>query len=134
MFQVRLQTYWADADAAGIVYFPHFFKFAEHAEEEMFRASGQELQPLLRASYVWLPRVEAFSKFSKPIRQGAAILVRLKPRIKGEKTIRYDFEIVPDATEEPLAEGYITVVCVDAVTFKSTRLPDAVRQIVLQHA
>jgi acyl-CoA thioester hydrolase len=134
MFQVRLQTYWADADAAGIVYFPNFFTFAEHAEEEMFRASDEELQPLLRATHVWLPRVEAFSKFSKPIRLGAAILVRLKPRIKGEKTIRYDFEIVADATEEPLAEGYITVVCVDAATFKSTRLPDAVRQIVLQHA
>jgi acyl-CoA thioester hydrolase len=134
MFQVRLQTYWADSDAAGIVYVPNFFKFAEHAEEEMFRASGEELQPLLRASHVWLPRVEAFSKFSKPIRLGAAIVVRLKPRIKGEKTIRYDFEIVAVATEEPLAEGYITVVCVDAATFKSTRLPDAVRQIVLQHA
>ena len=134
MFQVRLQTYWADADAAGIVYFSNFFKFAEHAEEEMFRASGEELQPLFRASHVWLPRVEAFSKFSKPIRLGTAILVRLKPRIKGEKTIRYDFEIVADATEERLAEGYITVVCVDAATFKSTRIPDAVRKIVLQHS
>ena len=134
MFQVRLQTYWADCDAAGIVYFPNFFKFAEHAEEEMFRASGEELQPLLRASHVWLPRVEAFSKFSKPIRLGTAIRVWLKPQLKGEKTIRYDFEIVADATEERLAEGYITVVCVDAATFRSTRLPDAVRKIVLQHA
>ena len=134
MFQVRLQTYWADSDAAGIVYFPNFFKFAGHAEEEMFRASGEELQPLLRASHVWLPRVEAFSKFSKPIRLGAAILVRLKPQIRGQKTIRYDFEIVSDATEERLAEGYITVVCVDAGTFKSAGLPDAVRKIVLQHA
>ena len=134
MFQVRLQTYWAYSDAAGIVYFPNFFKFAEHAEEEMFRAAGEELQPLLRASDVWLPRVEAFSKFSKPIRLGAEILVRLKPQIKGEKTIRYDFEIVADVTEGHLAEGYITVVCVDAATFKSTRLPDAVRKIVLQHA
>ena len=98
------------------------------------QCDGEELQPLLRASHVWLPRVEAFSKFSKPIRLGAAIVVRLKPRIKGEKTIRYDFEIVAVATEEPLAEGYITVVCVDAATFKSSRLPDAVRKIVLQHA
>jgi len=39
MFEVRLQTYWSDVDAAGIVYYPNFFKFVEHAEEELFRAS-----------------------------------------------------------------------------------------------
>ena len=129
MFQVRLQTYWADADAAGIVYFPNVFKFAEHAEEEMFRAAGGELQPLLRASHVWLPRVEAFSKFSKPIRLGAGILLRLKPQIKGEKTIRFDFEILDDKAVDKLAEGHIAVVCADAKTFKSTRIPDVIRKI-----
>ena len=134
MFEVKLQTYWADVDAAGTVYFPHFFKFAEHAEEEMFRSAGKELQALLRANHVWLPRVEAFSKFSKPSQLGSAIRVRLKPEIKGEKTIQYSFQIVADATGEDLAKGYITVVCVDDATFKSTRLPDAVRDIVLQHA
>ena len=134
MFEVRLQTYWADVDAAGIVYFPHFFKFAEHAEEEMFRAAGTELQVLLKSQGMWLPRVEAFSKFSKPIRLGTAIRVHLKPQMKGEKTIRYDFEIIDDVTAENLAAGYITVVCVDAATFKSTPIPDAIRNIVARHA
>jgi len=134
MFEVRLQTYWADADAAGIVYFPHFFRFVEHAEEELFRAAGQDESSVMKANHIWMPRVEAFSKFSKPIVRGSAIRVRLKPEIKGEKTIRYNFEIVADATSEKLAEGYVTVVAVDAVTFKSTRIPDAIRTIVLQHA
>jgi len=40
MFELRLQTYWADVDAAGIVYYPHFFRFVEQAEEESFRAAG----------------------------------------------------------------------------------------------
>jgi len=134
MFEVRLQTYWADVDAAGIVYFPHFFRFVEHAEEELFRAAGQDESAVMKANHIWMPRVEAFSKFSKPIERGSAIRVRLKPEIKGEKTIRYNFEIVADATAEKLAEGYVTVVAVDATTFKSTRIPDAIRTIVLQHA
>jgi acyl-CoA thioester hydrolase len=79
MFEVRFQTYWADVDAAGIVYFPHFFGFVEQAEEELFRAAGKELVRLLDANQVWLPRVEAFSKFSKPIHRGDAIRVRLPP-------------------------------------------------------
>lgn len=134
MFEARFQTYWADVDAAGIVYFPHFFKFAEHAEEDMFRAGGMDLQAELRSHGMWMPRVEVFSKFSKPIPLGAAIRVRLKPQLKGEKTIRYDFEIFPDTSDGKLAEGYITVVCIDAATFKSVRIPDAIRNIVASHA
>jgi 4-hydroxybenzoyl-CoA thioesterase len=129
MFEARIQTYWADVDAAGIVYYPHFFRFVEQADEELFRAAGKERQPLIEELDVWMPRVEAFSKFSKPIRHGAAIRVRLNPQIKGEKTIRYEFEIVDDKTSERLAAGYVTVVCVDR-QFKSTRLPDAVRRVI----
>jgi 4-hydroxybenzoyl-CoA thioesterase len=129
MFEARLQTYWADVDAAGIVYYPHFFRFVEQAEEELFRAAGNERKPLIEQHHVWMPRVEAFSKFSKPIRHGAAIRVRLNPQIKGEKTIRYDFEIVDDQSSERLAAGYVTVVCVDA-RFKSIRIPDAIRKII----
>src|SRR6476646_7571642 len=129
MFEARFQTYWADVDAAGIVYFPHFFRFVEQAEEELFRAAGKEMVRLIEANQVWLPRVEAFSKYSKPIKRGDAIRVRITPQIKGEKTIRYDFEVVDDKAAEKLAEGYITVVCVDAKTFKSVRIPDAIRNI-----
>jgi acyl-CoA thioesterase FadM len=45
MFEARFQTYWSDVDAAGIVYYPHFFRFVEQAEEELFRASGNGANP-----------------------------------------------------------------------------------------
>jgi len=129
VFEVRFQTYWADVDAAGIVYFPHFFRFAEQAEEELFRAAGKELQQLIQEHRVWMPRAEAFAKFSKPIRHGRAIRVQVTPQFKGLKTVRYDFIIVDDQTNEHLAAGYITVVCVDA-NFKSTPIPEAIRKII----
>src|SRR5438876_9654573 len=106
MFEARIQTYWADVDAAGIVYYPHFFTFVEQAEEELFRAAGKAIQALMEEHAILMPRVEAFSKFSKPIRLGGAIRVQLNPQIKGEKIIRYDFEIVDDKTSETLAGGY----------------------------
>jgi 4-hydroxybenzoyl-CoA thioesterase len=129
MFETRIQTYWADVDAAGIVYYPHFFRFVEQAEEELFRAAGHPRQPLIAQLQIWMPRVEAFSKFSKPIRHGAAIRVRLEPEMQGEKTIRYDFEIVDDVSSDRLGAGYVTVVCVDA-RFKSTAIPDVIRRII----
>src|SRR2546426_6944766 len=118
MFEMRFQTYWADADTAGIVFFPHFFRFFEQAEEELFRTTGSDRQSLLEANHVWMPRVEVFTKFSRPVRNGSAIRVRLMPQVKGEKTVRYDFEIIDDQSGEKAAEGYVTVVCVAAETFK----------------
>jgi 4-hydroxybenzoyl-CoA thioesterase len=130
MFEARFQTHWSDADAAGIVYFPHFFRFVEHAEEELFRSAGKGLQQLLQEHKIWMPRVEAFSKFSKPIPVGAAIRVQLQPQLQGEKTIRYNFEIVDDQSSDKLVAGYVTVVCVEAGQFKATRIPDAIRDII----
>ena len=133
MFEVRFQTYWADVDAAGIVYFPHFFRYVEQAEDEFFRAAGKDRLTLIQENQVWLPRVEAFSKFLGPIKHGAAIRVRLSPKLKGEKTVRYEFEILDDATADRLAEGYVTVVCVDAVRFKSTPIPEPIRAILTRN-
>ena len=130
MFEARFQTYWADFDAAGIVFFPHYFRFVVQAEEELFRAAGVDRLRLMQESHVSMPRAEAFAKFSKPIQSGAAIRVRLNPQIRGQKTVRYNFVILDDQTSESLAGGYITVVCVDTTHFKSTPIPDPIRKII----
>jgi len=130
MFEVRLQTYWGDADAVGIVFFPNYFKFVAQAEEELYRACGIMKDKLMEKHQLWIPRVEVFAKFSIPIRNGAAIRVRLKPTFPGEKAIRYDFEIADDRVERILSEGYITVVCVDRSTFEPVAVPDAIRDAI----
>jgi len=130
MFEVRFQTYWSEVDGAGIVYFSHFFSFVERAEEELFRAAGKERHLAYEENRVWMPRVEAFSKFSSPIQHGRAIRVQLNPQIRGLKTLRYDFAILDDETRERLAEGYITAVCVDTSNFKSTAIPEPIRKII----
>jgi YbgC/YbaW family acyl-CoA thioester hydrolase len=130
MFEVTMRTHWHDADPAGIVYFANHFVFVEQAEEELFRARGGNRQELLQQHKVWMPRVEAFSKYVRPIKIGAAIRVRLNPHLKGLKTVRYEFEILDDVSGEKLAEGYVTVVCVDALRFKATSIPDPIRAFI----
>jgi acyl-CoA thioester hydrolase len=130
MFEVRLQTYWGDADAAGIVFFPNYFKFVAQAEEELYRASGILKDNLMDKHQVWVPRVEVFAKFSYPVRYGAAIRVRLKPSFPGEKALRYDFEIVDDKSDRRVSEGYVTAVCVDRTSFEPIALPDVIRDAI----
>jgi acyl-CoA thioester hydrolase len=133
MFELRLQTYWSDCDAAGIVFYANYFRFIEQAEEELFRSAGADRQALLKGNHVWMPRVETFSKFIRPIRLGTAIRLRLHPHLKGEKAVRYDFEFIHDGTGEQIAEGYVTVVCVDAKEFKARPIPEAIRAIIKSH-
>jgi acyl-CoA thioester hydrolase len=130
MFEAKMRIHWRDADPAGIVYFANHFTYVEQAEEELFRARGANRQQLLERHKVWMPRVEAFSKYTRPIRIGDTIRVRLNPKFKGLKTIRYEFEIVDDASSEKAAEGYVTVVCVDADRFKARPIPAPIRSAV----
>src|SRR2546429_9106807 len=103
MFEVRFQTYWADADPAGIVFFPHYFRLMEQAEEELFHAAGEDRQRLLVENRIWLPRVEAFAKFSKPIWYGEAVRVRAGSPLQGVKTGRDDVVFFHDRTTESRA-------------------------------
>src|SRR2546427_4611912 len=82
MFELKLQTYWSDSDPAGIVFYGNYCRFIEQAEEELFRAAGAERMTLLKENHVWMPRVESFSKFTRPIRAGAAVRLRLHPQLK----------------------------------------------------
>src|SRR5438093_579970 len=100
IFEVKMRTHWRDADPAGIVYFANHFTFIEQAEEELFRVRGGNRQELLERHKVWMPRVEAFSKYVRPIKIGTTIRVRLSPHLKGLKTIRYEFEILEDVPVE----------------------------------
>jgi acyl-CoA thioester hydrolase len=129
MFEVKLQTYWGDSDAVGIVFFPNYFKFVAQAEEELYRAAGLLKDKWMDKHQVWLPRVEVFAKFTMPIRNGAAIRVRLKPTFPGEKSVRYDFEI-QDEKGRSVSEGYVTAVCVDRTTFESKAIPEVIRNAI----
>ena len=129
MFEARLQTYWEDADPAGQVFFAHFFRFVEHAETELFRANGMERMHLYRDLDILMPRVESFAKFHNPIRAEEAIVVRIKTRFKGEKTVRMEFEVLNVHDRSLLAEGYVTAVCVDRQSRKSKPIPPIMREI-----
>jgi len=129
MFETRLQTYWDDADPAGQVFFAHFFRFAEYAETELFRANGAERMKLYRELDVLMPRVESFARFMKPIPAEDAIFVRLRTRFKGEKTVRMEFEVLSVVDRSLLAEGYVIAVCIDRETRRSRPLPPEMRAI-----
>jgi 4-hydroxybenzoyl-CoA thioesterase len=129
MPEIRVQTYWADCDPAGIVFYGNFFRLFEQVEEELYLRASKYRQQLLDDYSIWMPRVEAHVNFLSPIRNGRAIRVRMEPQFKGEKTVRLELEVFDDQTETKIATGYTTVVCVDRATFKARPIPDEIRQV-----
>ena len=127
MAEVKLQTCWADCDPAGIVYFGNFFRLFEQAEEELYLRSNTDRRALLEKYGLWLPRVEVHVQYVNPIRLGRRIRIRIDPVFKGEKTVRLDVQVHDDETGDQCAHGYMTIVCVDRKTFKSTPIPDELR-------
>jgi len=129
VFETRIQTYWDDTDIAGRVYYANFFRFVEYAETELFRSAGTERMKLYDEHDVWMPRVESFAKFSKPILAEQAILVQLRTKFQGEKTVRMEFVVLNSDDRSVLAEGYVTAVCIDRKSSKSRALPPAMREV-----
>ncbi|HUN29466.1 MAG TPA: thioesterase family protein, partial [Alphaproteobacteria bacterium] len=62
-FETRAQVQWGDCDIAGIIYFVNYWRYAEHAEMEMFRELGFPYDSVFDDLNFWLPRVRAEADF-----------------------------------------------------------------------
>ncbi|HEY4771937.1 MAG TPA: tol-pal system-associated acyl-CoA thioesterase [Steroidobacteraceae bacterium] len=122
------RVYWEDTDAGGVVYYANYLKFLERARTEWLRSHGFSQQALAEDPGVIFPVVRMSIEYRRPARLDDELLVSCDPRPRGATAIRFLQRIckrVPDAAAEPqmLAEAEVQVACVDAATFRPTRLP-----------
>ena len=128
MIEVRKQIYWGDCDPAGLLYFGTFFRVIGQVEEELYLRAATDRERLFESQGIWMPRAEIHANFLSPIRSGSVVLVRVDPQFKGDKTVRLGFEVLSEDARSVLATGYITIVCVDRVTFKARPIPEEIRR------
>jgi YbgC/YbaW family acyl-CoA thioester hydrolase len=108
MNSIELKGYvrWADADAAGRLYFPRIFDYCGEAERELMRRTGFSQEDGFD-----FPRVHAECEFRKVLALYASFTMRISVGKLGRTSIRYDFRVFADGEEdEPAAAGSITVV------------------------
>lgn len=107
-FSVR----FAETDAAGLVHFTHFLRWAENAEGDFFRTSGLSvLQKNDAGTLSGFPRVAVRANFCAPARYADRIRVQIRPQASPEENARslsWEFRIFrveTDETQTLLAEG-----------------------------
>src|SRR5262245_58078117 len=74
VFPVRV--YYEDTDAAGIVYYVNYLKFAERARTEMLRLLGREQQQMMETDGVAFAVKSARIEYFRPARLDDALEVR----------------------------------------------------------
>lgn len=119
-FSHKFRVYIEDTDAGGIVYYVNYLKFMERARTEFMRALGYAKNQIFNINLMFVVRDVAVD-YRLPAQlddelEATARITRLRAAaIVFQQRIRRGSEL--------LAEGEVTIACVDRVGGKPRRLP-----------
>jgi tol-pal system-associated acyl-CoA thioesterase len=123
-FSLPVRVYIEDTDAGGIVYYVNYLKFMERARTELMRSLGYGKDYIFNHDLMFVVRDVAV-KYIKPAQLDDELLATACiTRLKGAsmtlaQTVRRG--------EEILAQGDISIACVDRAGVKPRRMPDEMR-------
>lgn len=136
-FEHALRVYWEDTDAGGIVFYANYLKFFERARTEWLRAFGFNQQAMRDADGLIFVVASTSVRYLSPARLDDMIDVTVEPRELGRASMTVFQQAFrrdvgrnvgsgADGARTLLAEGEIRIGCVNAETFKTSRIPAAI--------
>ncbi len=99
-FRVR----WGDTDAAGIVFYPNFYKWMDEATHEYFSAIGLPTSTLYSEQQIATPLLEANCQFKSPLLFEDDVIVRSSVVELHQKVFKISHRFFKN--EKMVAEGY----------------------------
>ena len=120
---IDLRVMWPDTDPAGIVWFGVFFRYFEHAEEDLFRRLGRDRTRVINDLQIFMPRTSLQSRFRSPAKLGDELSVGVGVAEMTERRVGYAFDIRERGTDRLICEASYRVACVDAATFAVRPFP-----------
>jgi 4-hydroxybenzoyl-CoA thioesterase len=99
-FKVR----WGDTDAAGIVFYPNFYKWMDEATHEFLASIGLPSSTLYSEQQVSVPLLEAHCQFKSPLFFEDAVIVRSSVVEMQSKVFKISHKFFKG--EKMVAEGY----------------------------
>lgn len=121
-FSTRVRVRFADTDAQGIAHNAAYPVWFEVARVEYLRAFAGGYQAL-RDHGIEALVLESFCRYRSPARFDDELDVHTRCLDLHGARFRYEYEI-ERADGVPIADGWTAHACVDATTFRPTRVPD----------
>lgn len=127
-FRHRLRVYWEDTDAGGVVFYANYLKFFERARTEWLRSAGISQQALRLEAGLMFVVADTRLRYLAPSRLDDLLDITVQPISTGRvgmQLAQRASRLPPDGGGEPvlLCEGEIRIGCVDAGTFRPSRIP-----------
>jgi len=125
----RMPIRWGDMDAMGHVNNTVYFRYMEQARISWFAS-------LVPARDAWqstgIVIVNASCNYKRPITYPGTVEAKLYVGAPGGSSVATFYELRVDADPEPYADGAAVVVFVNMKTQKPTRIPDGIRERLLE--
>ena len=119
-FSFKLRVYIEDTDAGGIVYYVNYLKFMERARTEFMRCQGYGKDTIFNRDLMFVVRDVAV-KYLLPARLDDELVATAGIlRLRGAALV---FSQSVRRGDEVLAQGEVTIACVDRAGGKPRRLP-----------
>ncbi len=119
-FSLPLRVYIEDTDAGGIVYYVNYLKFMERARTEFMRTLGFDKDTIFNHDLMFVVR-DAAVHYRRPARLDDELVATARVRKLGGASMIMRQRVLRG--NEVIAEGDITIACVDRAGVKPRRLP-----------
>lgn len=126
--EVPIVVRFGDTDPYGVVYCASYFRYCHQGIEEFFRHLGFEPGNLFRSQErgFGLPIVSASCDFLKPVRYGESLRLGVFISAIGRKALTFGFRFRRPNSDELVAKGEATMVCIDR-QWQSREIPEDLR-------
>lgn len=125
----KFKVTFGDTDAAGIVFYPNFYKWMDQATHDFFGNAIMPFSRLMEEKEVTTPLLEAFCQFKSPLRFEDHVDVHSEVTEINNKVFKIEHTFKKDG--EAVASGYEVRAWVSTANgnFKAVPIPDNVREI-----
>lgn len=129
LYPVEINVHWGDQDALGHVNNTIFFRYFETARIHMFNESGIWSAFEKNKLYVVLAKIEC--NFLRSIHFPETVIAQCGIVVVGNSSITIEHQIFTKSNGQLVATGQGIVVCADPIAQKSVKIPEEIKQIVL---
>jgi acyl-CoA thioester hydrolase len=127
------RVYYEDTDAAGIVYYANYLKFAERARTEILREAGIVQHDVARREGVAFAVKSVAVEYAAPAKLDDALVVETTIVQLGGASATADQVVRRAADGTSLAEIRVRLACLRLADGKPARFPPDVREALARH-
>ncbi|HHZ87954.1 MAG TPA: tol-pal system-associated acyl-CoA thioesterase [Chromatiaceae bacterium] len=121
-----VRIYYEDTDSGGVVYYANYLKYMERARTEWLRSLGFEQDELIAKEGILFAVRSVQLDYHLPAQFNDHLHVGVEIVESGHVSVTFDQRIYRDDERRPLlCTGQVRIACLDAVTFRPKRFPEA---------